>query len=152
MIQYIRGFWCGDHQPDCTDHPPWCGGDDNALTWGIIGLQAMVWAKTAGHHDQRKTSCEWWNKGQNWPHQSIVEVWYIPTIALTGSNQCFRTHIKLVLYEGGTLLCQIWDTYVSRNIFLASGSPVELCRLWYKIWYVSLFRQSYIGITTSIAS
>jgi len=26
-----------------------------------------------------------------------------------------------------------YDTYVSGDIFLAAGSPVELCRLWYKI-------------------
>ena len=36
-------------------HCPWCGGDDYARTWGVIGPQAMVWAETAGRHDQRKT-------------------------------------------------------------------------------------------------
>ena len=35
--------------------------------------------------------------------------------------------------EGETLLCQIWDTHVSRDICLVAGSPVELFRLWYKI-------------------
>ena len=33
-------------------HGVW--GDDYALTWGVIGPQAMVWAETAGRHDQRK--------------------------------------------------------------------------------------------------
>ena len=36
-------------------HCPWCGGDDNALTWGVPGPQAMVWAETANRHDQGKT-------------------------------------------------------------------------------------------------
>jgi hypothetical protein len=29
---------------------PRCGGHDDALTWGVIGTQAMIWAKAAGRH------------------------------------------------------------------------------------------------------
>ncbi len=47
-----------------------------------------------------------------------------------------------------TLVPQLFDKSWNGlgDIFLAAGSPVELCRLWYKIWYISLFQQSYIGI------
>jgi hypothetical protein len=53
-------------------HRPWCGGADYALTWGVLGPQAMVWAEAAGRHDQRKTWCEWWNRGQKQGGKSII--------------------------------------------------------------------------------
>jgi hypothetical protein len=49
-----RGFRFGDDQANHTDDPPQCGGGGVALTWGVIGPQAMVWAEAAGHHDQPK--------------------------------------------------------------------------------------------------
>jgi hypothetical protein len=49
------GFQFGDDQANHTDDPYQCGGANNALTWGVIGPQVMVWADSAGHHDQLKT-------------------------------------------------------------------------------------------------
>jgi hypothetical protein len=44
------GLWCGDAQTKRMHHPPQCGGDVCALTWGVAMPQMMVWAKAAGHH------------------------------------------------------------------------------------------------------
>jgi hypothetical protein len=40
---------CRIFLPKKTNHRPWCGGDTCALSWGVIGPQAMVWAEAAVH-------------------------------------------------------------------------------------------------------
>jgi hypothetical protein len=59
-------------QTEHRHHRPWCGGDAYGITWGAIGPHAMVWAAFAGRHDQRKTWCEWWNRGEKQGVNSIV--------------------------------------------------------------------------------
>jgi hypothetical protein len=44
------GLWREDTQTKCTHHPPRCGGDNDALTWGILMPQVMVGAKAAPCH------------------------------------------------------------------------------------------------------
>jgi len=42
------------HKTERRHHHPWCGGDDNALTWGVIGPQTMVGAEAAGRLISKK--------------------------------------------------------------------------------------------------
>ena len=46
----ICRLWCEDAQTDHTYHRHVCGGDIDALTWGIASPQAMVGAKAAWRH------------------------------------------------------------------------------------------------------
>jgi len=76
-------------------HCPWCGGDDyDALTWGVIGPQAMVWAKTAGRHDQRKKTVSGETEVEN-RGAKYRGVRYIFYVAILKINLRFRTRIKL---------------------------------------------------------
>ena len=40
----------GDTEAERNHHRPWYGDDVCALGWGVVGAQAMVWAKAADHH------------------------------------------------------------------------------------------------------
>ena len=40
----------GDTEAEHKHHRPWYGDDVCALGWGVVGAQAMVWAKAADHH------------------------------------------------------------------------------------------------------
>ena len=85
------------HKAERRHHPPRCGSDDLALTWGVIGPQAMVWVEAAGRHGQRKTWCEWWNRGRNKGGKSIVA--YGTFSALVAIESTSVSRLALILYS-----------------------------------------------------
>lgn len=66
------------HQAKRRHHRPWCGSDIRALGWGIIGAQAMVWAKAADQHgEQTARNIAATEVGKN--GDIFVAVWFIST-------------------------------------------------------------------------
>ena len=85
-------------------YPPWCGGDNLALTWGLIGPQAMVWAEAAGRHGQRNMWCEWWNRGRNKGGKSIVAYGTFSTLVDIESTSVSGPTLNSYLGFGNTQL------------------------------------------------
>jgi len=54
-----------DTKPSTGITPPRCGGDDLALTWGVIGPHAMVWGMVQA------------NVGQKFVNSNILQVFKV---------------------------------------------------------------------------